>query len=247
MTDPQHTKYLNDKSLHEAGYDSLLTAQVFLRLSAEIHEQAVVKEEKMLSNLASPGECTYNETTPNAEWQLNRILAPQPWTEDIAKHTHSLIDIEEPNNMMSLETLDGTMRKITGPDKFAPNYPSPPPSSSSSSTFPQQRPVDWREPLEVARIRSIFAHPNKFDLLTDQTEETVSNSASSNNIVKYDPIFDPTRPLLDFPEETVMQEKVDRGELIPRFNSDFWEVYGNKLRVYGTAEEVCELTKAKEK
>lgn len=35
---------------------------------------------------------------------------------------------------------------------------------------------------------------------------------------------------------------VERGSLIPRWDSDFWRTYGNKLRVYGTIEEVCDLT-----
>lgn len=30
--------------------------------------------------------------------------------------------------------------------------------------------------------------------------------------------------------------------LIPRWQSNFWTQYGNKLRVYGTVEEVCDLT-----
>lgn len=31
------------------------------------------------------------------------------------------------------------------------------------------------------------------------------------------------------------------GEMIQPWDSDFWRVYGNKLRVYGTVEEVCDL------
>ena len=29
--------------------------------------------------------------------------------------------------------------------------------------------------------------------------------------------------------------------LMPSFDSDFWKVYGNKLRVFGTREELCDL------
>lgn len=34
---------------------------------------------------------------------------------------------------------------------------------------------------------------------------------------------------------------VDRGELIPRYGTAFWKVYGNKLRVFGTEERVCSV------
>lgn len=30
--------------------------------------------------------------------------------------------------------------------------------------------------------------------------------------------------------------------MIPQWNSEFWRTYGNKLRIYGTEEEVCDLT-----
>lgn len=32
--------------------------------------------------------------------------------------------------------------------------------------------------------------------------------------------------------------KVANGELIPRYGAEFWKVYGNKLRVFGTEERV---------
>lgn len=235
MTDSQHSKYLNGKSLHEAGYDSVITAQIFLRLSAELHERTALKDQEGSKEAPSPsGECTCNETTPSTEWRLNSLLAPQPWAYDIDKKTDRLIDVVEPNNnVMSLAALDRALNK-TAANRLAPTNGIP-------STGPRQRPVNWREPAEVARIQSIFAHRNKFDLLTDQTEETVTLSTSSN-IIKYDPILDPEAPLLDFPEELAMQQKVDNGELIPRFDSDFWQTYGNKLRVFGTAEEICVLT-----
>ena len=34
------------------------------------------------------------------------------------------------------------------------------------------------------------------------------------------------------------------GELIPPSDSDFWVIYGNKLRVFGTEERMCDLTRA---
>lgn len=36
-------------------------------------------------------------------------------------------------------------------------------------------------------------------------------------------------------------EMVRRGRLIPRLDSEFWKVYGNKLRVFGTDTQVMQL------
>nr|KMM72055.1 hypothetical protein CPAG_08354 [Coccidioides posadasii RMSCC 3488] len=44
FTDAQHTKYVDEKPVHEAGYDSLMTARVFLRLASQLHAKGVVTE-----------------------------------------------------------------------------------------------------------------------------------------------------------------------------------------------------------
>lgn len=35
--------------------------------------------------------------------------------------------------------------------------------------------------------------------------------------------------------------KARRGHLIPRPNFQFWKVFGNKLRVFGTTEKICHI------
>lgn len=34
---------------------------------------------------------------------------------------------------------------------------------------------------------------------------------------------------------------VDSGELIPRLGAEFWKIYGNRLRVFGTQERMCTI------
>ncbi|KAL2355890.1 ribonuclease H-like domain-containing protein [Cryomyces antarcticus] len=45
-------------------------------------------------------------------------------------------------------------------------------------------------------------------------------------------------------EWTVMKKERSGGEeeMMPPFGTDFWRVYGNKLRVFGTREGLCDLT-----
>lgn len=38
-----------------------------------------------------------------------------------------------------------------------------------------------------------------------------------------------------------MAEMVRCGRLVPRLDSEFWKVYGNKLRVFGTETQVMHL------
>jgi hypothetical protein len=78
-------------------------------------------------------------------------------------------------------------------------------------------------PTRVLEIRPRFAHRTPFDALADTVEtvsdETEVGSEDDNDVV----------------------QKVAKGELIPRFESEFWNTYGNKLRVFSTEERVCIL------
>lgn len=59
-------------------------------------------------------------------------------------------------------------------------------------------------------------------------------SQSPNDVFVYDPKNLKHRHVND-----EMEQKVEGG--MPRLSSDFWRVYGNKLRVFGTQEAVCGL------
>ena len=41
--------------------------------------------------------------------------------------------------------------------------------------------------------------------------------------------------------EAGILQRVKDGKLIPCFESTFWDAYRNKLRVFGTQEELCIL------
>lgn len=106
--------------------------------------------------------------------------------------------------------------------------------------YPSQQPINWTEPTEFDRIRSAFAHRTRFDLLTDQTEEVLSFPPKEHGNEGFASTT-PEEPLLKFPEEIELEQKAEAGDLIRRFRSEFWKIYGNKLRVFGTEEGVCIL------
>lgn len=98
---------------------------------------------------------------------------------------------------------------------------------SAKKTFEQKsRPSGTRSPKEpTTRVLG-----TRFDLL--EVEEALDEVDS--NI----PIDD--RRLSLGPSDSVeVMQKAANGELIPRLGAEFWKVYGNKLRVFGTLERVC--------
>lgn len=149
---PQHKKYNEQQVEHEAGYDSLLTAQVFIKLFSQLRDGGCSKLPGLLS-------------------------AP-------AANIPPSIDIGYLPNLARVE------------------------SSLPTSASPTQAPAGSQKTTVV--------HRTKFDALEVEDSVTTPNTACPD----------------------VMQ-KISRGELIPRMGTEFWRIYGNKLRVFGTKERVC--------
>ncbi|KAK1147126.1 hypothetical protein N8T08_001865 [Aspergillus melleus] len=135
-----HAKYNGRKNEHEAGYDSLLTAQVFIKLSAQLRDGGV-------SETAKP---TKPQSQPNKQSSKQKRSAKK--TGDIGL-------------------------------------------------------------------------PTRFDVLgIDEVGDTDRDLASGDEDIRRDEAA----------------EKASKGHLIPRSGADFWTVYSNKLRVFGT-ESVCHV------
>jgi len=83
---------------------------------------------------------------------------------------------------------------------------------------------------DAAAAKSRFGHSNPFDAL-GQAASTPSASRPPSATTQVSTV-----------ESEVEIDGTDSDQLIPQWNSDFWKTYGNKLRVYGTQEEECDLT-----
>ncbi|KAL1965715.1 hypothetical protein VTN77DRAFT_5215 [Rasamsonia byssochlamydoides] len=164
VVDPHHSKYEHKELFHEAGYDSLLTAKVFIKLSAQLH-----------------------------------------------KPTHKAIDTEGPH--LNISTALGEVKEEK-----------------------KVQPPTREEPAQIPKAQSRFAHRTKFDLLT-HTVETVDSDETEDGS---------SSDLSSTEGDGDIVRKIDKGELIPRFQSTFWKIYGNKLRVFGTEERVCMLGRTAE-
>ena len=152
-----HSKYKSTRVYHEAGYDSLLTAQVFIKLSARLREGGVSRQ-------PAPKEGSPEKRSPA---RRNR------------KVTRRMSGLRVGFNVLDVEDLeDSTDEEAEEGDK--------------------------------KRLRA------------DEEEDEDNNDDDA-------------------------ESKARRGALIPRHGTEFWEVYGNKLRTFGTEERLCDLTRATSK
>ncbi|KAK2769718.1 hypothetical protein FQN52_006338 [Onygenales sp. PD_12] len=200
--DPEHDKYLDDKPLHEAGYDSLLTAKVLIRLSAQLHGG------ESLSRPDSWGSLTVQRTT-RADSILSTV-APTPTRStagSIENNHNNFLHFHEPHH-------NGTYKSEN--------------KKPTSRAVAKQTPVNWNEESEFERIRSLFSTPPKRDGLDGSVGSQLAD-------------LDPNSPFRRLLIKGAGGHKHKGAQLIPRFSDEFWKIYGNKLRVFGTVEEVCDL------
>ncbi|GFF70510.1 54S ribosomal protein L17, mitochondrial [Aspergillus lentulus] len=175
---PQHFKYTTQKIEHEAGYDSLLTAQVFIRLSAQLRDGGV--------------DLPQQKSTKGAQDTSNL----QQTYQEVASDAYA---------ERRLQTTSGSAKNSFGSKSR--------PSTTESPKAPTNRLLGTR-----------------FDLL--EIEEAMDEVDSNIHI-------DDRRLSLGPTDSVEVMQKAANGELIPRLGAEFWKVYGNKLRVFGTLERVC--------
>lgn len=149
---PQHGKYNQEQYDHEAGYDSLLAARLFIKLSSQLRDGGVSK-----------------------------VSTPTQLTGD----TQALRQAQ--NNASNVST-NGTTYE---------------PGDDNPTDIPKER--------------------NEHHILESESGTAALIEAMMSLQVSSEAI----------------DQKVDHGELIPRLGGEFWNVYGNKLRVFGTEEKVC--------
>lgn len=170
--DPQHKKYQGHEVLHEAGYDSFLTAQIAVRLSAKLEKE---------------GSYIDDTTDPEA-------LNGDPSAEQVADDLNGLKLTETTLHAHTVHAANGTTPP-SDPDGFMPSVEGAKWKRKGDATLSMPDPKD------------VFEY-NPKDLTHRQRDDRAAQGFEGG---------------------------------MPRFSSDFWRTYGNKLRVFGTDEGVCVL------
>lgn len=169
--DPAHEKYQNIEAFHEAGFDSFLTAQIAVRLSAKLEQEG--EYHSIHEEAADPTDSPITSTTNDAN---NLRLT------ELALNNH---DYHVSNGIVPSTDADGFTPSIEGAKWKRKGDPTLAPASPEDPFVynPKDLKHRYRDP---------------------EAEKTFAGG-------------------------------------MPGFGSDFWRVYRNKLRVFGTEEGVCVL------
>ncbi|EDU42758.1 CAF1 family ribonuclease [Pyrenophora tritici-repentis] len=235
ITHADYPKYQDTEAFHEAGYDSLLTATIMIKLAAKLGAERGEEVPAPLSGIPL-GKSKTSTPEPNPTIS-DEIKTP---AEDSAEYIEDMVK-------------DGR-EKVQKPVPLPP-VEKPKPAKANKRT---QNKKGGKKNKETEQRR--FETRNMFDSLREMTLNPETGSSSNEDEPRHDShIQDNQSATWDKQAEAtgswendvhvqdktgwvpVEQVKRQSGELIPAFNSKFWCEFGNTLRVFGTEEAVLKI------
>ncbi|KAK7514655.1 ribonuclease H-like domain-containing protein [Phyllosticta citriasiana] len=264
LTHPNHYKYHGSSTLHEAGYDSFLTAIIMVRLSAKLESEGTYLQEM---------------TTPPRGVEVGRQHLEQS---SLSSAAPGVVAASKGLLTTTLESITKILSARTN-EEANPDIRCAPAVDASTRTRPQAQDnaaagMPNVEDMTLANKAGAAGKKKKKKNRKrkkekKREEERDTKSAEARNETRYssqNPYDQLANVDSEFNEEDEGFDEVDTLEsqgkwdevqtkaeqaplaiemgqrepmaLMPRFESDFWSVYGNKLRVFGTVESVWKLT-----
>jgi poly(A)-specific ribonuclease len=224
-------RYAIGQSLHEAGYDSLLTAKIAIKLSAKLEKEAKfpAHQQEDASNLE-------NATNDDADAD----------DDDVSEHyitaAESIAGSEDGNlTAMVTNVLSAPITAIgnffrsdlaaTG-QQFADNQDRHIDDQLEDLTVFSDREKDEEEEMGIPEA-------NGGDAVREPFRRTSTESLEHATSAKV-PNF---KTLDKFLTKAEILKKVQRGELMPRWEGGrgFWQYFGKKLQVNSAEEGICYL------
>jgi poly(A)-specific ribonuclease len=257
----EYDRYLNTTRYHEAGFDSLLTAKVAIKLSARLEKEKGYPVQTVRSLGADVGDDKSNdhyETAPESIASTDSIVTnvtsaiarlspvsaianyfwPDSAATEPAQPKGPVVAVKEQLAKWSKQDEIETVRTQMAQTSIADVLSFP-----RASAEPLQSNVQ----IPAKGPETQPARDSPPDLISFSDEEGKSKESTSGSI-EYQ---EPSTPS-DFSEDTAqllteadIAARVDRGELMPRWDGGrgFWTFFGNQLRVNSCEEPTMRLGK----
>jgi poly(A)-specific ribonuclease len=211
-----HQKYSEGGQLHEAGYDSYLTAKILIKLSTHLRQSGGHQDWDEQYSTTDEEYFTPSEGEEESVSSIKKSGAGSPIPPKKLQY------LQNGSHVPHITSLDGVSDTI----------------SLMSFDNPLSKPKAVPEVTSNGKgILPSVAHATNFDALKDLTEEVLTPKKKGPRR-RQGRAKSAQRSLID--EHPVSRTGLNDG-LMPQFGDPFWKVYGNKLRVFGTVEGVCNL------
>ena len=253
--DPSFHRYEGVESYHEAGYDSLQTAKVLIKISAQMERDQEFKDEEAQSDTSEPsfgireGYVTATESQPYGEAQptilkrtiTNVITSPMMAMKNILLSEFTSPTEPKPVRIFSNQAQAGSLG--SNPQHMSDN------EFSVVAVKQAQLCSATSASAEVAKIKgkSKFSMPGVYDILNadkaDSDDDAKLELLQCSDEEERKIEKKGKKHLRKLVQQDRMEKMVEKGEMMPRWKGakGFWRFFGNKLQVNGTLENVCKL------
>jgi poly(A)-specific ribonuclease len=222
-------RYAIGQSLHEAGYDSLLTAKIAIKLSAKLEKEAkfpAYKQEDAL-NLGN----TTNDDDDDDDVSEHYITAAESIADSEAGNLTAMVTNVLSAPITAIGNFFRSDLAATG-QQFADNQDRHIDDHLEDLMVFSDKEKDVEEEMGLAEA-------NGEDAVREPFRRTSTESLEHATSPKL-PNFKTSDKMLTKAE---ILEKVERGELMPRWEGGrgFWQYFGKKLQVNSAEEGICYL------
>ncbi|KNG48281.1 hypothetical protein TW65_05190 [Stemphylium lycopersici] len=222
ITHTDHSKYQDKEAFHEAGYDSLLTATIMIKLAAKLGAERGEK-------VPAPFLDDTNDVRSKPSQLLNEDV------QDFVRDGREKVD--QPVPLPPVEKPEPKSKKKRSKSK----------KGGKKNKAAETRRFETKNIFDS--LREVALNPEAESSSTDEEEEAQSKAQENTQPAKWDKQID--APAGSWKDNVYVQEKtgwvpveqIKRRpmELIPAFDSKFWNEFGNTLRVFGTAEAILKI------
>ncbi|KAH7076221.1 ribonuclease H-like domain-containing protein [Paraphoma chrysanthemicola] len=231
VTHSDHSKYQEIEAFHEAGYDSLLTATIMIRLAAKLGMQRSKKDTPAPSNSGSDkGGIAIN--TPEQ--------IPEDFIRDGREKVTKPVPLPPVENH---DTSSKKKKKSKSRKKKAKSEETQARRFQTKNIFDNLRDLDLNPDSDATEEDQEHNHA--------EDEHVMTFDAAEASTTTWQP--QPDAAPGSWADEVYVQDKtgwvpIEQSErhameMIPGFDKDsaFWKEFGNTLRVFGTKEAVLKI------
>ncbi|KAK5014569.1 hypothetical protein LTR16_004045 [Cryomyces antarcticus] len=248
---PDHPKYLEGSAFHEAGYDSFLTAKIAVHLSTKLEaagsyvgecrkEQFVLSEDEQGYDTAPEdigGGVAVNGKTHDATSQESGGVSLSSAVNDLKE---MVLGPPSKNNAKKSQRKKPKKTEASAGSRFA----KPTIFDRLRNLTPSDLEDDDSDLADPTAPSPVIPDTDGPDALAVTLESPATWQHRAGPTLHASAAAKATTLNANPDEWTVMKKERSGGEeeMMPPFGTDFWRVYGNKLRVFGTREGLCDLT-----
>lgn len=218
----EYSAYADASSYHEAGYDSLLTANIAIRLSGKMEREGKLREKIGADDFDSmmpafgADDMGYVTATESASSSRASSVDRRGFSEPVKTPITAI-----------KASFDRTVKNSTAESSLIT-----PPKSGVVAV--KESTSVWKEKSEIKKLKNQMASTNIYSVLEGDAEDTMPGQEEDLMSFSSDDEELPAKG-------ADLSAKVTKGELMPRWTMEFWDVFGNTLQVNGSKEGVCKL------